>query len=111
MNKLVEFINNQIGISPEIQSKLLISVLFILFIWILRRIIIRTVWKRNQDTKIRYQWKKTLTYITISLYIIILGSIWMNGLKSISTFLGLLSAGIAISLKDILKNRQIVSPK
>ena len=104
MNKLVEFINNQIGISPEIQSKILISVLFILFIWILRRIIIRTVWRRIQDTKVRYQWKKSLTYITISLYIIILGSIWMNGLKSISTFLGLLSAGIAISLKDILTN-------
>lgn len=104
MNRVVEFIYNLTGIAPAIQSKILISIIFIIVVWLLRRLTIRVIWKRTVDTKIRYQWKKTLTYTTIVLYIVILGSVWLNGLKSLSTFFGLLSAGIAISLKDILTN-------
>jgi len=104
MDKLVDFVHNLTGISPNIQTKIFFSLLFILIVGLLRRFTIRLVWQKTTDTKIRYQWKKTLTYIIIILYILILGSIWLNRLKSISTFLGLLSAGIAISLKDILTN-------
>lgn len=104
MNVVVEFLHNLTGISPGIQNKLFISILFIIAVWLLRRLTIRVLWRKTYDTKIRYQWKKTLTYTTIGLYIVILGSVWLNGLKSLSTFFGLLSAGIAISLKDILTN-------
>jgi len=104
MERIIDFVHSLTGISPDIQSKIFISVVFILLVGLFRRFTIRVVWRKTIDTKIRYQWKKTLTYVIISLYIIILGSIWLNGLKSIGTFLGLLSAGIAISLKDILTN-------
>lgn len=104
MNRVVEFVYNLTGVSPNIQSKIFISLIFIIIVWIIRRLTIGFIWRRTGDTKIRYQWKKTLTYITIGLYIVILGSVWLNGLKSLSTFFGLLSAGIAISLKDILTN-------
>lgn len=104
MNRVVEFIYNLTGVSPNVQSKIFISLIFIVVVWIVRKLTIRFIWKRTYNTKVRYQWKKTLTYITIGLYIVILGSVWLNGLKSLSTFFGLLSAGIAISLKDILTN-------
>lgn len=104
MESLINYLNKLTGIAPDIISKILSSLIFIIAIWLIHKAIMRIVWKRTEDTKTRYQWKKASTYVIIILYIIVIGSIWLNKFKSIGTFLGLLSAGIAISLKDILSN-------
>ncbi|MEA2022621.1 MAG: mechanosensitive ion channel family protein, partial [Candidatus Caldatribacteriota bacterium] len=54
--------------------------------------------------RIRYSWRKTLGYTVIILGIFLIGRIWFRGFQSIATYLGLLSAGIAIALKDVVSN-------
>lgn len=93
-----------IGLSPQIQGKILISVLAILILWLLRRLILGMALKRVSDVRLRYHWRKTSTYIAVGLGILLIGRVWFEGFQSIATFLGLVSAGIAIALKDPVVN-------
>lgn len=92
------------GLSPEIQSMVLISIVTIFIALVLRQLILRIVSKKFEDVRVRYRWRKTSAYIAFLFSILILGRIWFEGFQSIATFLGLVSAGVAIALKDLLVN-------
>lgn len=62
------------------------------------------MWRQTEDVRTRYIWRKILTYTTIALGIILVGHIWVEGFESLPTFLGLLSAGLAIALMDLVTN-------
>lgn len=51
-----------------------------------------------------YRVRKTSTYVTVGLAILIVGRVWFEGLQSVATFLGLVSAGLAIALRDLVVN-------
>ena len=88
----------------SIQAKIIATLLGIFLIVILRRTIINLFILRLEDVKIRYNWLRATTYVGISFGIIIIGQIWLDGIGSIVTYLGLVSAGIAIALKDPIAN-------
>jgi small-conductance mechanosensitive channel len=92
------------GLSPEVQSKLIESIFAILIILIIQRIIRRFIITRLQDLKIRYQWQKISLYLAVFLIVVFLLNTWLQIFGSVGTFLGLISAGIAIALKDPLVN-------
>jgi small-conductance mechanosensitive channel len=71
---------------------------------VIRKIILNLVFKRIEDVKVRYKWRKTSTYLLSFLGFLVLVKIWFQGFGSLATFLGLLSAGIAIALKDPIVN-------
>ena len=66
--------------------------------------ILRIVYRTTDDVKTRYQWHKITSYISFTLISIIIANIWLEGIESIATYLGLVSAGIAIALKEPLTN-------
>ena len=51
-----------------------------------------------------YRWRKTSSSIAFFLGLFVIGRTWFEGFQSISTFLGLVSAGIAIALRDPIVN-------
>lgn len=51
-----------------------------------------------------YRWKKSAKYTTWFIIVICLVVIWLQLFNSMGTFLGLVSAGLAIALKDFLSN-------
>lgn len=104
MNDLLQIIENATGLTASIQLKLIKTFVILLFLWGLRRIILKIIWHQTIDVKTRYLWRKTLTYINLILAFLLVGFVWINGLKYLSTYLGLLSAGIAIALKDPIVN-------
>jgi len=85
-------------------TKLLTSVLTIAVIWLLRYFIIQMALRRVEDPNIRYKWRKTTNYVTFAIGILVVGRIWIEAFQTLSTFLGLLSAGIAIALRDPIVN-------
>ena len=101
---LHEIIQNLFGISYDFQMQILFSVLLFFFIWALRKVITKFVIEKLDDYKERYFWGKTLKTSTVILGIIILSRIWFGVFESIGTFIGLLSAGLAIAFKDLLVN-------
>lgn len=63
-------------------------------------VVIRIVRRQTQDETLRYKWRKNLAYTLSFFGFILIGRIWFEGMGSIATFLGLLSAGLAIALRD-----------
>jgi small-conductance mechanosensitive channel len=104
INQLTEWLQKAMGLGPEIQAKLLISILTILVVLFLRWLLLRILFQRIEDVLVRYRWKKSSAYIAFVFVLLVLGRVWFEGFQSIATFLGLLSAGLAIALRDLLVN-------
>ncbi len=104
MAYLFGFIQKTVGLIPDLQIKLLTSVVIILVLWLIRTLVLRIVWRKTEDVRTRYVWRETLTYTAVTFSIILLGLVWYTGFQSMATFLGLVSAGIAIALKDPITN-------
>lgn len=104
LSNIHELIESFIGISEKLQLQVFNSLLLFLFIWIFRKIANKLIVDKLEDYKERYFWGKTLKTVTMVFAIIILSRIWFGVFESIGTFIGLLSAGLAIAFKDLLVN-------
>lgn len=104
MTNIIQTISDTLGISYITVGKLLTSIALIILLWFLRFLIVLLVARRTDDVRVRYSWRKSSTYIIVILAIFILARIWFAGLGALTTYLGLLSAGIAIALRDPLVN-------
>jgi len=104
MKNLMDWIQKALGLSPEVQIKIFASLIISLILWILYSLIIKIVQRRTENVRTRYSWRKTSGYILIVLGIFLIGRLWFGGFQSIATYLGLLSAGLAIALKDLVSN-------
>ena len=71
---------------------------------ILRFIVLRILYRSVKEPRSLYQWRRAITYATAGMGLLVIGRIWFQGFQSISTFLGLLSAGLAIALRDPIVN-------
>ena len=102
MLSVTSVIEQSVGLNPVLQIKLMNSLAIIVMLWLIRTALLRLLWRRSGDVRTRYIWQKTATYIVVLLAIIMVGRLWFTGFQSLATFLGLVSAGIAIALKDPL---------
>ncbi len=90
------------SISPEMLEKLILSAVVIIIFALLRSIAGWVAHKRIENVKARYRTGKIATYTITILGLFVLASIWFSGFSNVSTYLGLVSAGLAIALKDML---------
>lgn len=104
MKGLLEQLSEIIALDPGTTNKIIASLAIILGFGVLRFIVLRIVYRRTDDIRIRYNSRKTITYIAVSLSLLVLGRVWITGFQSVATYLGLVSAGIAIALRDPLVN-------
>ena len=99
-----EFLVRYIGLSIEVQGKIFESIFVILIFLVLQKLIKKFAISKILDIKVRYQWQKISLYITVLIIVFSLANTWLQIFGSVGTFLGLISAGIAIALKDPLVN-------
>jgi small-conductance mechanosensitive channel len=104
MNNIPDFIQNLLGFAPETQEKILSSIIVIAGWLILDKLLKKLVFEKIDDYTLRYQWQKIVKYLTVILVIILLTKIWFGAFESLGTYLGLVSAGLAIAFKDLLVN-------
>jgi len=105
MNQITEFFRNTFNISTDSQLNILFSVIIVFSLWLIRLIILKIVWRQTEDVKQRYAWKSVLSYTfpVVGLFLII--SVWFHAFGAeAGAFLGLLTAGLTIALKDPLTN-------
>jgi len=88
----------------SIQAKLIATFLAFILFFVIRKLILSGIYKFVEDVKARHQWRKVTSYVSFAFIFIIIAQIWFKGIESIATYLGLLSAGIAIALKEPLTN-------
>lgn len=104
MDEITNTLQNAIGITPENQVKILYSLLILLVLGAIRFLILKIVWRITEDPKSRYGWKRTVSFVTGFLTLILILRVWIGAIGQFGAFLGLLTAGLAIALKDLLTN-------
>ncbi len=104
MQRLEHWIEITLGLSAATQERLLESVIMLFTLWLISRILVRIISRQLTDSRKIYQWKKTINYVITGLVIISLTNIWFNGFQSIATFLGLLSVGLVVALREPILN-------
>lgn len=100
----VNWISENIGISTDVQVQILASILTVIVALALRASVVRLVRSRVGDPQVIFQTRRITTYVLSVLVIFTLAWIWIDAFNDLPTFLGLVSAGIAIALSDVLRN-------
>lgn len=104
MNTISDFLQENVGLAPDIQKKIFYSIIILVVLALIRFAVLKLVWRLTEDPKSRYTWKRTVSFSIGFLSILLVLSVWMKALGQLGAFLGLLSAGIAIAMKDPLTN-------
>ncbi|MGF1669731.1 MAG: mechanosensitive ion channel family protein [Balneolaceae bacterium] len=93
-------LQNWLAESPSYYSQIVESIVIIFVLLVLRWIILRIVNRRIKDLATQYSWRKNIGYTITFIGFLLIGRVWFEGMGSLATFLGLLSAGLAIALRD-----------
>jgi small-conductance mechanosensitive channel len=88
----------------ETTSEIVGSVSVVVGLFLLRWLILRYVHRNIDDPDVWFRAKRIATYATTVVAVITLAWIWVDAFDELPTYLGLVSAGVAIALADLLKN-------
>ena len=102
MDSVLTLLEDSIGLGRQGVYKLGASFALAIGLLIINRILKRVVGRLNQDPKSAFRMRKVVGYSTGILAGILIGAVWLESVSSLTTFLGLLSAGIAIALRDVI---------
>ena len=92
------------GSSHEFVSKLFLNILLVLPVFILRKMALRKVPLLISELSRRYAMVRTINFSTWIVTGIIVVVLWLEGGKSLATYVGIISAGLAVALKAPLLN-------
>ncbi|MDJ0924111.1 MAG: mechanosensitive ion channel [Acidimicrobiia bacterium] len=88
----------------ETTAEIVASISVVLGLGLLRWLVLRYVHRTVDDPDVWFRAKRITTYTTTFIAAITLAWIWIDAFDSLPTYLGLVSAGVAIALADLLKN-------
>lgn len=92
------------ALQGDLISKLIITVAIVVILSILRSISLRLIAKYTKNPRIKFNARKITLNITFIFGLFWILSVWVNEFQSLFTFLGLISAGVAVALKDPIVN-------
>jgi len=104
MDAVNEWLRTTLGLSPELQSKIITSIIIAVALWLINAVLNAIFLRRVKDLKLRYNLRKTFGYILFFVGALAIVRVWFGGFQQASTYLGLVSAGIAIALRDPIVN-------
>lgn len=90
----------QMQVGGEIFWKIVTSVLVIAAVVVVRHLVLRVVERNVDEVRARYRWAKASAYAAFIVAAVFILAIWVGEFGSLGTFFGLLTAGLAIALKD-----------
>lgn len=104
IDQITAWLEQNLGLGGDVQDKLVLTVAVLLGMWLIRILARKLFVDRIKDRRSRFLWQKAIGYAVFTIGILAIGRIWFVGFQSLATFLGLLSAGLAIALKDPIAN-------
>ena len=90
--------------ATSLTSKVVISLFVVIILLAARHLFKKIILNRSHTTENIYFWNKVINYSLVTLGTLIIGGIWLYGISNLATFLGLLSAGLAIALREPIVN-------
>lgn len=103
MQAAQDFLQEYVNLSPDVQSKLFATLLVVIVLGLLRMAALRVVHRKFEtNPQTLYSSRKLIEYVLVVLGVFVIGRIWIDAVQSLATYLGLLSAGLAIALQDLV---------
>ncbi len=104
MKNIFEFMSETTGLSTDTLIKIILSISILIVLYLLQLATLHFIWRRTNNIKVRYQWKRTLSFIYPFLGLLLIITVWVQAFQQFGAFLGLFTAGLAIAMKDPLTN-------
>ena len=86
MDQLIQWIQTEWGLSPELQSKIFTTIVTILIMAILYRFIRRILYRTIDNSKTYYKTKKIVSYIFIGIAFLMVVEYGLEGYNFLLTF-------------------------
>lgn len=90
--------------SPEFLDNLILSVGIFLLLSAVRFMANLILRRKIADPTLAYRSRRAVLYAYTLLLVMLIGPIWLKGIASLTTFLGLAGAGVAIAMHDTIAN-------
>jgi small-conductance mechanosensitive channel len=103
-HSLTEFVEASLGMPGDLFTKIALTLAAVCGCLLFRAIVVRLATKKIRDVSKKYIANKAISYFLWLLVLIALIRIWLGGVAGLATYLGLVSAGVAIALQDPLSN-------
>jgi small-conductance mechanosensitive channel len=104
VDRLESLVEAYLGIAPSVTVSLAGTVAAVLGYAAVRRLVRRVVARTTTDVSLRFQLNKAIGYGLGIVTFLVIVRIWVREFTGIATYLGLLSAGLAIALQDPVAN-------
>ena len=104
LDRFEQIVQDSLGVSPAVTAGALGTALVVLGYVILARVGRRLVGRIVSDSSVRFQVNKVVTYSFGAIAAVVIFKIWLRDISGLATYLGLLSAGLAIALQDPVAN-------
>ncbi len=102
--EIVEPLAGALHVSPTLIRKGLLSLAIVGALVALRSVLVSVVNARVTDIRSAYHWRRAVTYSVGILGLALVLLTWVSGIRDFGAFLGLITAGLAIALQDLLAN-------
>lgn len=101
---VAEYLSGVLGVKPHMARSMVDTAVLVAALFVLRCLVGRVIARNVDDAFRRYRLRRALDYVGGIIGAIFLVRIWFGGLENMGTFFGLLSAGVAVALSDVLAN-------
>lgn len=98
---VADWLQENLGMSPELSVRIAATVAVVIIALIVRWLFVRWLNRTVTDDDVLFKGRKATTYIAMAVAVLLLTWIWLPFFDDLGTFLGLLSAGLAIALADV----------
>lgn len=103
-NQLASLVEQYLRLPQHMFNKIVLTLLVLVLYFLFRSILQGIAGRRIQDIARKYIANKTISYLLGLVALAALARIWIGGFEGFATYLGLVSAGVAIALQDPLSN-------
>ncbi len=100
----MHLLSDYLQISPQLLAKIISSIFVIILFFLAKFLSNHIIRKRITDAQRGYRWRRIILYTYTLFMFLCVGFIWLEGLGSVTTFLGLASAGVAVAMHDTIAN-------
>lgn len=104
MDAIADSISRAVGIPAELLARALGTIAVLVGWFVISRLSRRVLSRTVEDASSRFQMARVGGYVIAISSMIFVARIWFQGVTGIATYLGLVSAGVAIALQDVLSN-------
>ncbi len=87
-----------------VEQNLLVTVGVIVALILVRWVATVVLRRRVEDPETRYRSQKWVAYALTTVALIVIIDVWLGGLEGVLAWIGIVSAGVAIALTDVLRN-------